>query len=61
MHEFRDSLQALWKSGANLSNEKLLEQLRDWCAEAEASGVRYLQEFADRIRSYAMSPQPIRA
>lgn len=61
VHEFRDSLQALWKSGANLSNEKLLEQLRDWCAEAEASGVRYLQEFADRIRTYQMSPQPVRA
>ncbi len=61
VHEFRESLQALWNSGANLSNEKLLEQLRDWCAEAEASGIRYLQEFAARIRMYAMSPQPLRA
>ncbi|MEO0576226.1 MAG: fatty acid desaturase [Pseudomonadota bacterium] len=55
VHEFRDRLQALWKSGATISNERLLEQLREWCAEAEASGVRALQEFADRIRGYAMA------
>lgn len=61
VHEFRDRLQALWKSGATISNERLLEQLREWCAEAEASGIRALQEFADRIRSYAMAQQPVAA
>ncbi|MEM7612264.1 MAG: fatty acid desaturase [Pseudomonadota bacterium] len=59
VHEFRDRLQTLWKSGATISNEKLLEQLREWCAEAEASGIRVLQDFADRIRGYALSPQPL--
>ncbi|MEM9173516.1 MAG: transposase, partial [Pseudomonadota bacterium] len=56
VHEFRDRLEALWKSGAAISNERLLEQLREWCNEAEASGIRALQEFADRVRGYAMSP-----
>ncbi|MEO1595762.1 MAG: fatty acid desaturase [Pseudomonadota bacterium] len=61
VHEFRDRLQALWQSGAAISNEKLLEQLKQWCAEAEASGIRFLEDFAARMRSYAMSPQPVRA
>ncbi|MEN7342120.1 MAG: fatty acid desaturase [Pseudomonadota bacterium] len=60
VHEFRDRLQALW-SGSTISNERLVEQLRQWCEEAEASGIRTLQEFADRVRGYAMSAQPARA
>ncbi|MEO0366593.1 MAG: fatty acid desaturase [Pseudomonadota bacterium] len=56
VHEFRERLQSLWKSGAAISNERLLEQLRQWCAEAEASGIRSLQEFAHRVRGYAMAP-----
>ena len=61
VHEFRDRLQALWQSGATISNEKLLEQLKQWCAEAEASGIRFLEDFAARMRTYAISPAPIRA
>jgi stearoyl-CoA desaturase (delta-9 desaturase) len=47
VHEFREKLRELW-SGANVSNEKLLAQLREWCAEAEASGIKVLEEFAGR-------------
>jgi len=52
--QFRDRLQALW-NGANVSNEKLLEQLRQWCAEAEASGIKVLEDFAARLRSYQLA------
>ena len=52
VHEFREKLRELW-SGANVSNEKLLAQLKEWCAEAEASGIKVLEEFAGRLRSYA--------
>ena len=31
VHEFREKLRELW-SGANVSNEKLLAKLREWCA-----------------------------
>jgi stearoyl-CoA desaturase (delta-9 desaturase) len=61
VHDFRDRLQALWNGSSNMSNEKLLAHLRDWIAEAEASGIRALQEFASTVRSYAMAPQPARA
>jgi len=55
VHEFREKLRDLW-SGANVSNEKLLAQLKDWCAEAEASGIKVLEDFADRLRAYQLAP-----
>ena len=54
VHEFRERLRDLW-SGANVSNEKLLKQLKDWCAEAEASGIQVLEEFAARLRGYQLA------
>jgi stearoyl-CoA desaturase (Delta-9 desaturase) len=55
VHEFRERLQQLW-SGANASNDRLLAQLKDWCAQAEASGVKVLQDFAMSLRGYALQP-----
>lgn len=54
VHEFRERLRRLW-SGANMSNERLLQQLKDWCAEAEASGIKVLEDFAARLRSYQLA------
>jgi stearoyl-CoA desaturase (delta-9 desaturase) len=48
----RDELAALW-SRSNASRDQLLEQLQDWVARAERSGIRQLQEFSMRLRSYA--------
>ncbi len=55
VHEFRESLSELW-NGANVSNERLLAQLKEWCAEAEASGIKVLEDFAERLRSYQLAP-----
>jgi len=55
VHEFRERLSELW-SGANVSNDNLLAQLKQWCAEAEASGIKVLEDFAQRLRSYQMAP-----
>ncbi len=52
MHEMRVELGALWER-SHSSSDQLLLQLRDWCARAEASGIRSLQEFSLRLRSYA--------
>jgi hypothetical protein len=54
VHEFRERLRELW-SGANVSNDKLLAQLKSWCAEAEASRIKVLQDFAARLRLYHLS------
>jgi stearoyl-CoA desaturase (Delta-9 desaturase) len=53
VHEFRERLKAIW-SGSATSNEGLVVQFRDWCVQAEASGVRSLQDFAASLRGYSL-------
>jgi len=48
----RDELAALWGRSSD-SREQLLKQLQDWCHKAETSGVKPLEEFSHRLRSYA--------
>ncbi len=55
VHEFRENLAQIWEQ-ANVSNEHLVEQLKQWCAEAEASGIQALEDFSARLRGYM--PQP---
>ncbi len=55
VHEYREQLSALWQQ-ANVSNEKLVGQLRDWCARAEASGVQALQDFSAHLRGCRLQP-----
>ncbi|HWK73469.1 MAG TPA: fatty acid desaturase [Povalibacter sp.] len=56
VHDFRERLRVLWSGGANMSNENLLQHLKDWIAQAEASGIKVLQDFAASLRGYAMQP-----
>ncbi|HMM66743.1 MAG TPA: fatty acid desaturase [Dokdonella sp.] len=37
------------------NGEAMLEGLKQWCREAEASGIRALQEFANRIKGYRLA------
>jgi stearoyl-CoA desaturase (delta-9 desaturase) len=55
VYQFKLKLQAIWEQQAS-SHEKRLEALRQWCAQAEASGVEALQEFVSILRSYGMTP-----
>ncbi|HET7921827.1 MAG TPA: fatty acid desaturase [Gammaproteobacteria bacterium] len=52
VYEFRQRLQALWEN-RTLSNESLLEQFKEWCTQAEATGISKLREFAGSLRRYA--------
>lgn len=53
VYEFREKLQKLWES-STASNDKLVQQFKDWCVQAEASGIEALEEFAARLRRYTM-------
>ena len=55
IYEKSRELQALWRARGIKQQEKL-QALIDWCREAEQSGVRYLEEFAAQLRSYALRP-----
>ncbi len=50
--EMRGELSAIWER-STLTREQLLQMLQQWCARAEASGVRALQDIALRMRCYA--------
>ena len=52
MHQMRVELGAIWER-SHATRDQLLQQLQDWCARAEASGIKSLQEFSMRLRSYA--------
>ena len=50
VYSMRQELSALWsRSNASRSADQLLEQLRDWRARAESSGIAALREFARRL------------
>ncbi|HEY1043782.1 MAG TPA: acyl-CoA desaturase [Telluria sp.] len=52
MHNMRVELSVMWER-STLTRDQLLHKLQDWCARAEASGIKSLQEFSLRLRTYA--------
>jgi stearoyl-CoA desaturase (delta-9 desaturase) len=52
MHEMRVELGVIWER-SHASRDQLLQQLQDWCIRAEASGIKALQDFSLRLRTYA--------
>jgi stearoyl-CoA desaturase (delta-9 desaturase) len=56
--EFRARLAAVLERG-NGTGDAMLKNLQDWCHEAEATGIRTLQEFAARLRGYSLTPARI--
>ena len=52
MHQMRVELGVIWER-SHFTRDQLLHQLQDWCARAEASGIKSLQEFSFRLRSYS--------
>ncbi len=57
VYEFRARLTALWDARA-ASNERLVQQFRDWCEAAEATGIDSLERFAERLRAYTLAASP---
>jgi stearoyl-CoA desaturase (delta-9 desaturase) len=52
---FRASLLAIYEIKSAAAEAKM-DALRAWCAEAEASGIRQLEEFSARLKGYSMVP-----
>jgi len=50
--EFRDGLQHLWND-TSANQARAVGQLREWCAQAEASGIRALRDFSLALPAYA--------
>ena len=59
IYNLRLRLQAIWtQRGGNA--EEMLQALRQWCRDAEATGIHALREFVDEIKSYTV-PQLAKA
>ncbi len=52
MHQMRVELGVIWER-SHFSRDQLLQKLQDWCDRAEASGIKALEDFSLRLRSYA--------
>jgi stearoyl-CoA desaturase (delta-9 desaturase) len=52
MQQLRAELAELWQR-QHAAPEELLAHLRQWCEQAERSGIAMLRDFAARLRSYA--------
>ena len=53
IYEFRQRLQGIWaKRGGNA--DELLAALKQWCLDAEATGIQALKDFVVELRTYAM-------
>ncbi len=53
VYDFRLRLEKLWENNSQ-SNETLLQHFKQWCHEAEASGIASLKEFAAELQSYSL-------
>lgn len=55
VYRYRLALQALWVRSQE-SHEALRRGLNEWCAEAEATGIKALEDFAHRLRGFTLAP-----
>lgn len=53
--EFRARLAALTEQRSGRNADNLIDALREWCAEAEATGIRTLGEFSARLKGYRLA------
>ncbi|MGF1548414.1 MAG: fatty acid desaturase [Thiotrichales bacterium] len=55
VYDYQRQLKAVWEQ-TYASQEQLRQALQEWCREAEATGIRYLEEFAQTLRGYRLHP-----
>ncbi len=58
VYEFRQRLEAIWQKTAD-SQEQLLAAIQEWCHQAEETGIKALQDFAQSLKNYSLAPQPV--
>lgn len=54
VYQYRLKLQDIWNR-TTASQRELIEALQDWCKQAEATGIKALQNFAIGLKSYALA------
>ncbi len=49
-------LQDIWKRNPGSRLQEKLQELMEWCKQAEQSGIDCLEEFAQSLRNYSLTP-----
>ena len=57
--EFRARLATLTEQRSGRNADGLIDALKEWCHEAEATGIRTLAEFAARLKGYRLAGDSI--
>ncbi len=57
VYQFNERLHQIWERNAP-SQEALLQQLQDWCHQAEATGIHALERFSRQLRGFALAGVP---
>jgi stearoyl-CoA desaturase (delta-9 desaturase) len=57
VYQFREQLRQIWERNAP-SQEALLQQLQDWCHQAEATGIQALERFSRQLRGMDLAAAP---
>ena len=53
-YQYKQRLKAIWQE-RSASQERLVQALKEWCEEAEASGIAALEDFARRVPRFQMA------
>jgi len=53
-YDYKQRLKAIWLE-RSASQERLVQALKQWCEEAEASGIAALEDFARRVPRFTMA------
>ena len=54
-YEYKQRLMDIWAS-TTASQEQLVKDIQDWCHQAEATGIKSLQDFSRSLKCYSMVP-----
>jgi stearoyl-CoA desaturase (delta-9 desaturase) len=53
VYDYKKRLQELWQSHSS-SPDSLLRHLQEWCKQAEATGIKVLQDFSQSLKGYTL-------
>ena len=52
--DFRRRLNAIWET-THANQDRLYQAMREWCRDAESSGIESLRRFSEALRGYSLS------
>ncbi len=58
VYDLRLKLQSIWEKRTGDLHE-VVNALKEWCAEAEATGIEQVHDFIEELKSYALPPRSV--